>query len=96
MICRAMQEIPGADLVAVAVFPQLCQLVGIDLTELRKAVGDVLAKVDVGRVIEEADALRLAAEERAVVAEIKVVELTKEVDKLRDEKEALERQLALL
>jgi hypothetical protein len=95
-LCRTIQECEGADLVAIAVFPQLCQLMGTELTELRRAVGGILAKVDVGNAIVESDALRLSAEERAVVAEIKVVELTKEVAKLREEKEALERQLALI
>lgn len=81
---------------AIAVFPQLCQLVGSEVAEVRKVAGEVLAKVDVGCVIAESDALRLSAEERAVVAEIQVVELTQEVTKLREEKEALERQLALI
>lgn len=96
MICRAMQEVEGVDGVVISIFPHLCQLVAVDFTELRKAVGDVLSKVDVGRVIAESDALRLSAEERAIVAEIKVVELTKELEKLHTEKEALERQLALI
>lgn len=95
-ICRTIQEGEDMDLMAVAIFPRLCQLVGSELDELRKVAGHVLAKVDLGSVIAESDALRLSAEERAVVAEIQVVELTKEVTRLREEKEALERQLALI
>ncbi len=96
MICRAMQKVEGVDLVAIAVFPQLCRLIAVESTELRKAVGDVLAKIDVGRVIAESDASRLAAEGRAIVAEIKVVELTKELADLQQEKADLQRRIALL
>lgn len=96
IICQVLQEVEGADVVAISVFPQLCRLVAVEWIELRKSVGDVLSKVDIGHVLAESDALRLAAEERAIVAEIKVVELTKELEKLQDEKEGLERQLALI
>jgi hypothetical protein len=85
VICDAMRGVEGVNLLAIKVFPQLCQLVGTDLMELRKAVGDVLVKVDISQVVAECEAMRLAAEERAVVAEIKVVELTKEIKTLRSE-----------
>jgi hypothetical protein len=96
VICDAMRELEGPNFLAITVFPQLCHLVGTELMELRKAVGDVLAKVDVSKFVAESEAMRIAAEERAIVAEIKVVELSKEVEMLRVEKETLERQLALI
>lgn len=95
LICHSINEFERAELLAIALFPQLCLLVGTDVMELRKAIGDVLAKVNISKIIAESESLRFAAEERAIVAEIKLVALTKELESLRAEKETLERQLAL-
>lgn len=98
LICNVMQETVDVEHLAIAVFPLLCQLVavGAEDPQLRQALGGVLAKVDVAKVLEENQARCEEAEERALKAEIKVSELSLELEKVHKEKEALERQLALL
>jgi hypothetical protein len=96
LICQAMQEINGVELVAIPIFPQLCQLVGAEETQLRKAVGGVLARVNVGKILEESQTKSEAAEVRARTAEKKVAELSGELEETRTEKEALQRQLPMI
>jgi hypothetical protein len=95
LICDAMRDVEGPNLLAITVFRQLCQLVGTELMELRKAVGDVLAKVDINKFVAESEAMRLAAEEHATDLEHKVVGLVKQVESLRIENETLKRKLAI-
>ena len=95
VICDAMRDVAGPNALAMAVFRPLCQLVGTELLELRKAVGDVLAKVDITKFVAESEAKRLAAEEHATELEGKVVELAKTIESLRIENETLKRKLAV-
>lgn len=73
----------GLKTLLLSVFPQLCQLVGVDESEIRRPIGELLARLDISKVVAESDRLRLAAEERAIVAEIRLVELEKEIQRLR-------------
>eukprot|EP00934_Nitzschia_sp_Nitz4_P005997 Nitzschia sp. Nitz4//scaffold6_size259037//98458//103848//NITZ4_001067-RA/size259037-processed-gene-0.68-mRNA-1//-1//CDS//3329556872//5987//frame0 len=86
VVCEVLREESGTGPLVVQVFSQLCRLVGLENQQLRQAAGRALSTVDVTNIIAEADAARLAAEERAVVAEIQVVELRRQVAKLREEK----------
>jgi len=96
-ICDAMKKVEGSpNFLAITVFPQLCRLVGTELIELRKAVGDVLAKVDLKKFVAESEAMRLAAEERAVAAEVRAEKLLEQIQRLVIEKEALQRRIALI
>jgi chaperonin cofactor prefoldin len=90
-----MQETTGVERVVIGVFPQLCQLVGAREPQLRQAVGGVLARVNVGQVLQETQEKCEKAEERAHTAEAKVQKLSEELKNLTQEKEALERQLAV-
>jgi hypothetical protein len=86
LICNAMQETKGIERLAIAVFPHLCQLVGAEEPRLRQAVGGVLFRVNVGKVLEENQTRCEEAEERARKAESRVSQLSLELEKLRKEK----------
>ena len=64
--------------------------------ELRQAAGNALALVDVAGVLEETRSQRLEAESRAEIAEATAAALGREIADLKDQKEDLERQVAVL
>ena len=92
-VCKTMEDTEGTENLAIAVFKQLCQLVGVDEPVLRQAIGAVLSKVDVGRVLEDSQTRCDEAEQRASVAERQVLELSQNIEKLLQEKAVLEAQL---
>ena len=94
-ICRAIRQMNRPETITIFLFPQLCKLVGTEHLELRQAVGEVLALVDVGRVLNEARTRCQHAEKRAEEAEQRAAKLAKEVEELRKAKDALERQVAV-
>jgi hypothetical protein len=94
-ICKAMEDADGTESIVIAVFTQLCQLVGAEDPRLRQAVGAVLGNVDVGRILEDTRTQCEQAERRATAAESTILELTRELEKLSKEKAALEGQRAV-
>lgn len=95
-ICKAMQQADGMEDAVIVVFAELSSLIGLEDIGVRKAAAAVLAKADIGQVLDDRQALCEAAEGRARVAEGRVTELEAEVELLNKQKEALERQLGLL
>jgi hypothetical protein len=94
-ICKAMEDTDGTESVAIAVFKRLCQLVGSEDPRLRQAVGAVLGKVNVGRVLEDSRTQCEQAERRAAAAESEILELRRELEKMAKEKKALEGQVSV-
>ena len=90
-VCESIRKLPNIEQVAVKLFPWLCKLTRSDSAALRTEASTVLSSVDMVRVIEEAK----AAEERAVIAEVKCEQLRTEVEKLIEENEELKRQAML-
>lgn len=90
-VCESIRKLPNIEQVAVKLFPWLCKLTRSDSAALRTEASTVLSSVDMVRVIEEAK----AAEERAMIAEVKCEQLRTEVEKLIEENEELKRQAML-
>jgi hypothetical protein len=95
-ICRALQEINGIEPLVIALFPQLCKLVGTEQTVVRQAVGSVLARINVSRALSDAQAKFHDAEARAQQAEARAAQLTREMEDLQSVNEELARQVAIL
>jgi hypothetical protein len=95
-ICQAMQQTEEIEEGVVAIFADLSRLIGVEETNIRKAAAAVLAKANIGQVLEHNQAQRDAAEQRALEAERRVAKLESEVEVLQKQNEALERQLGLL
>lgn len=96
LVCQVMQETSGIERVVIAVFPKLCEMVSVQDPQLRQSIGGLLAKVNVGKVLEDTQNRCERAENRAEVAEERVGELSLELEKLEREKQALEQQLGFL
>jgi hypothetical protein len=95
-ICRALQEVNGIEPLVIALFPQLCKLVGTEQAVVRQAVGSVLARINVGKALSDSQAKFHEAEERAQQAEARAAQLALEVEDLQSENEDLARQVAIL
>jgi alkylated DNA nucleotide flippase Atl1 len=91
-----MQQTEEIEEGVVAIFADLSRLIGVEETNIRKAAAAVLAKANIGQVLEHNQAQRDAAEQRALEAERRVAKLESEVEVLQKQNEALERQLGLL
>lgn len=96
VLCRSMQETLGMELVVTSVFSLLCDMVDAPHDRLRGSVAAVLSKVNIGKVLEEIKGQHEAAEKRALKAEERERMLSKQMEELRKENEALQRQLAFI
>ncbi|KAL3917406.1 MAG: hypothetical protein SGILL_004729 [Bacillariaceae sp.] len=95
-ICQALQQAEDIEGAVIAIFAELSRLMGLEETSVRKAAAAVLAKANLGQVLDDKQAQCEAAEERARAAERRVSELEAEMEVLQKQNEALERQLGLL
>lgn len=86
-LCEVLQAVSGVEVVVVAVFSELSQLVGVEERSTRRAAGAVLASSNIRGVLEDAQNRCEAAEERAKTAEKRIHELEREITKLRKQNE---------
>jgi hypothetical protein len=94
LICQAMHQTQnqGIEPLTIAVFPHLCKLVGAEQLVLRQAAGGVLARINVGRVLQDTRTRCAQAEERADIAEQRAANLTTAIEVLQVKNESLERK----
>ena len=100
LMCEALSKIartrqPEEDTIdglVVKLFGRMCPLISCEYDPLRKAVGNILAQVDIGSIIATTNDRLVQAVQRAEAAEQQVKLLTTEVDELKRDKAALEHQ----
>lgn len=93
IVCKVIARNTEMERLAIGIFSLLSRLISVDDAVLRREAGSILARVDVGQVLEEATRRREMAEERAQEAEEHIQELLEEIEDLRDENESLHQQI---
>jgi uncharacterized protein YjaG (DUF416 family) len=96
LVCQVMQDTEGMERVCIAIFPLLCQMIIAENSQLRQAASVLLSRINLVSLLEDTQGRCERAEDRAKNAENSVAHLSRQVEKLMQEKEALERQLAFL
>jgi len=82
-IFDVLKKASDVEVVVIAVFPQISQLVGVEERSVRRAAGAVLARTNIRGILEDAQNRCNVAEERARMAENSVFELEKQITELR-------------
>ena len=81
-IFDVLQTVSGVEVVVIAVFSELSQLVGVEMRSMRRAAGAVLARANIRGILENAEDRCNAAEERARIAENRVLKLENQIIEL--------------
>ena len=84
-VCEVLEIEVDIEVVIVAVFFELSQLVGVEERSIRRAAGAVLASANIRGVLEDAENRCRIAEERARMAEERVSTLERDINELRNQ-----------
>ena len=93
IVCKVISRNSEMERLTISIFSLLSKLISVDNEVLRIEAGNILGRVDVGQVLEEATRRCESAERRAEEAEEHIHELVEEIDDLRDENESLHQQI---
>lgn len=93
VVCKVVSRNSDMERLTISIFSLLSKLISVDNELLRIEAGNILGRVDVGQVLEEATRRCELAERRAEEAEEHIQELVDEIDDLRDENESLHQQI---
>ena len=93
IVCKVISRNAGMDRLVIGIFSLLSKLISVDNEALRREASNILGRVDIGQVIEEATKRCEVAEKRAQEAEEQIQELIDEIEDLREENESLHQQI---
>lgn len=92
-VCKVIARNAAMERLTIGIFSILSKLISVGDEELRREAGNILGRVDVGQVLEDATRRCESAEDRAQEAEDHIHELMDDIEDLREENESLHQQI---